>query len=135
MVKHVDALFDFLVQTLSDSERSYLVSKLTLITDDGIKTKENIIENDFTSIGKELIVHQTKEEFFTLTKRLIKYSVIKKKLLVQKPKAIQKLRNFIKQIGQCEGGFSDAIIENIISELIKDEVLNLGDSETVNWLK
>lgn len=135
MVKHIDALSEFLVQTLSVSERKYLVSKLSIMPDDAFKIEENKTEKHLHLVGNEPIVHPANDEFLTLTKRSIKYSVIKKKVLVQKPKAIPKLKNFIKQIGHGEGGFSDSTIENIISVLIKNEVLSLGDTETVNWLK
>jgi hypothetical protein len=135
MFKHIDTLFDFIVQTLSVSERKYLFSKLSLMADSDVKVENTEIEKNTVSNELDQFSNSYKEDFYTITKRSIKYSVIKKRVLVQKPKTKSKLINFINQIGQAEGGFSESTIDNIISELIKNNILGFDVAETVNWLK
>lgn len=131
---HIDSLFEFLSNSLNNSEKEYLASKLNSDLSLDLKLVKSEPEQIIHSMDKD-DYSAPKEEFLTQSKRVIKYQVIKRKLLVQKPKTHQKLENAIKQIGQADGGFSDATVKNIIFELTGDKILIIADNELVNWLK
>lgn len=131
---HIDSLFEFLSNSLNDPEKEYLASKLNADLSLDLKLVKSEPEKIIHSMEKDAY-SAPNEEFLTQTKRVIKYQVIKRKLLVQKPKTHQKLENAIKQIGQADGGFSDVAVKNIISELTGDKILIIVDNELVNWLK
>lgn len=136
-MKHIDALIEYINQALNESEKAYLIKHLSSDSDqnDSTNSKLNQICSEPVNLVQSPITETLRSEFSTLSKRSVKYSVIKKKLLIQKPKTMIKLHNFIKHIGQSEGGFSEVVIGRIIENLTQEHLLNVDESHSVTWLK
>ena len=136
-MKHIDALVEYINQALNESEKAYLIKHLD--SDNGQNDSANRILNHVCSgpvnLVQSPIAETLQSEFPTLSKRSVKYLVIKKKLLIQKPKTVITLQNFIKHIGQSEGGFSDVVIGRIIENLTQEHLLKVDEYQSVIWLK
>ena len=130
-MKHIKALNEYINQTLTFSEKEYLIDLLQEGLHEGEAHDKQCLPA--TREAEEMV--QIKPEFYTLSKRVIKYGVIQKKLLIQKPKTLLKLINSVKQIGQGDGGFSVSTVDNIIENLVQNSVLKIDSSENVEWLK
>ncbi|MFX2258434.1 hypothetical protein V6380_16970 [Acinetobacter variabilis] len=136
-MKHVEALNDYINHALKPSEKEYLIKLLNDgLSESVVPAKACVLEmNDSVEAKHEQVIAPTLLEFFTLNKRVIKYAIIQKKLLIQKPKTLLKLRNSVKQIGQGDGGFADSTVNSIIDILIQNNVLTIDSSENVEWLR
>lgn len=140
VMKHIDALYEYINHALNEKEKAYLIKLLEKENrvDIPVKLGNDVLgrENDSSKAASQSpVAIPLQSEFLTLTKRTVKFGVIKKNILIQKPKTLLKLQNFIKHIGQAEGGFSDAVIHKIIENLTLDHVLIVDESQNVNWLK
>lgn len=129
-MEKINLLSNFLVQTLNSEEIGYLISKLKHDSDIlfSIETENSISTTSCEGLKKPLT-------FLTLTKREIEYKKIKLKLLVQKPKSVEKLKNSINQISKNDGGLSDDVINLIIKELEKENIINLSGRNDIIWRK
>lgn len=136
-MKNVEALSDYINHALKPSEKEYLIKLMSEGLSEGIApAKSCVLEmNDSVEVKHEQVIAPTILEFFTLNKRVIKYAIIQKKLLIQKPKTLLKLRNSVKQIGQGDGGFADSTVNNIIGTLNQSNVLTIDSLENVEWLR
>lgn len=136
-MKNVEALNDYINHALKPSEKEYLIKLMSEGLSEGIApAKSCVLEmNDSVEVKHEQVIAPTILEFFTLNKRVIKYAIIQKKLLIQKPKTLLKLRNSVKQIGQGDGGFADSTVNNIIGTLTQSNVLTIDSLENVEWLR
>lgn len=139
-MKHIDAFFEYINHALNEHEKAYLIKLLDKEKQGGGSEKLPTVVLDHVSAKVASLVQSPDEariqsEFTTLSKRSVKYSTIKKNLLIQKPKSLLKLQNFIKHIGQGDGGFSDTVINKIVENLTLDHVLKINESQNVQWLK
>jgi len=136
-MKHVEALNDYINHALNPSEKEYLFKLLNEgLSERVAPAKSSGLEMNDSFVAKhEQVIAPSLLEFFTLNKRVIKFAIIQKKLLIQKPKTLIKLRNSVKQIGQGDGGFADSTVNSIIDILIQNNVLTIDSLEDVEWLR
>lgn len=132
-MKHIDALCEFIDSTLNTNEKAYLISKLSgLGVEVSVLLPDTSIENTSACIESDTYLNT---EFITLNKRVVKASIIKRKVLIQKPKTLEKLKNLIKQIAQGDGGFSGVVVSSIIDLLVRDKLFTIDENEELGWLK
>lgn len=139
-MKHIDAFFEYINHALNEHEKAYLIK---LLDKDnhvvGAEKPATVVLDQASAKVASLVqsadVVRIQSEFTTLSKRSVKFSAIKKNLLIQKPKSLLKLQNFIKHIGQGDGGFSDTVTNKIVENLTLDHVLKIDESQNVQWLK
>ena len=100
-MKHIESLVEYINQALNEPEKEYLIELLTI--PDSSKESHEAAENE-NSLSPEKPFSTEKqphnpviEEFYTQNRRVIKFSVIKKKLMIQKPKTLVKLKNVVKK--------------------------------------
>lgn len=138
-MEHIKLLSQYLNLALNTAEKELLIDMLSstdnLISNGGVIQSPVISLEQDKEIPKKEVESCIKETFYSLSRRKIKYSVIKKRLMIQRPKKINKLENAIKQIGEGEGGFSDLIVKQIVENLIHDKVLDINASNELVWLK
>lgn len=136
-MKHVEALNDYINHALKPSEKEYLIKLLNEGLSERVAAAKSCMPemSDSVEAKHEPVIAPTLLDFFTLNKRVIKFTTIKKKLLIQKPKTLIKLRNAVKQIGQGDGGFADSTVNSIVNILIQNNVLTIDGSENVEWLR
>jgi len=136
-MKHVEALNDYINHALKPSEKEYLIKLLNEGLSERVAAAKSCMPemSDSVEAKHEPVIAPTLLDFFTLNKRVIKFTTIQKKLLIQKPKTLIKLRNSVKQIGQGDGGFADSTVNSIIDILIQNNVLTIDGSENVEWLR
>lgn len=139
-MKHIDAFFEYINHALNEHEKAYLIKLLDKESQvGGAESPTTVVLDQMStkavSLGQSPDVARIQSEFTTLSKRSVKFSAIKKNLLIQKPKSLLKLHNFIKHIGQGDGGFSDTVINKIVENLTLDHVLKIDESQNVQWLK
>lgn len=136
-MKHVEVLNDYINHALKPSEKEYLIKLLNEgLSERVAAAKSCMLEmSDSVEAKHEPVIAPTLLDFFTLNKRVIKFTTIQKKLLIQKPKTLIKLRNSVKQIGQGDGGFADSTVNSIVNILIQNNVLTIDGSENVEWLR
>lgn len=128
-MEKINLLSHFLVQTLNTEEINYLISELTHISNKQfVVVSDNNNSTNCVGLKKPLTL-------LSLTKREIDYKKIKIKLLVQKPKTVEKLKNSINQISKSDGGFSDEMINLIINELVVENIINLSSENEIIWRK
>ncbi|MPS92821.1 hypothetical protein [Comamonas sp.] len=128
-MEKINLLSNFLVQTLNTEEINYLISELTHISNKQFMVvSDNNNSTNCEGLKKPLTL-------LSLTKREIDYKRIKIKLLVQKPKTVEKLKNSINQISKSDGGFSDEMINLIINELVVENIINLSSGNEIIWRK
>lgn len=136
-MKHVEALNEYINHALKPSEKEYLIKLLNVGLSERVAAAKSCMPemNDSVEAKHDPEISPTSLDFFTLNKRVIKFTTIQKKLLIQKPKTLIKLRNSVKQIGQGDGGFADSTVNSIVSILIKNNVLTIDSLENVEWLR
>lgn len=136
-MKHVEALNDYINHALKPSEKEYLIKLLNEGLSERVAAAKSCMPEINVSVEAkhEPVIAPTLLDFFTLNKRVIKFAAIQKKLLIQKPKTLIKLRNSVKQIGQGDGGFADSTVNSIVNIMIQNNVLTIDISENVEWLK
>ncbi len=136
-MKHVEALNDYINHALKPSEKEYLIKLLNEGLSERVAAAKSCMPEINVSVEAkhEPVIAPTLLDFFTLNKRVIKFATIQKKLLIQKPKTLIKLRNSVKQIGQGDGGFADSTVNSIVNILIQNNVLTIDGSENVEWLR
>lgn len=136
-MKHVEVLNDYINHALKPSEKEYLIKLLNEGLSERVAAAKSCMPemNDSVEAKHDPEIAPTSLDFFTLNKRVIKFTTIQKKLLIQKPKTLIKLRNSVKQIGQGDGGFADSTVNSIVSILIKNNVLTIDSLENVEWLR
>lgn len=128
-MEKINLLSHFLVQTLNTEEINYLISELRHISNKQfVVVSDNNNSTNCVGLKKPLTL-------LSLTKREIDYKKIKIKLLVQKPKTVEKLKNSINQISKSDGGFSDEMINLIINELVVENIINLSSENEIIWRK
>lgn len=138
-MKHIESLSNYFNHVLTFEEKKYFIELLSDTKDTKMKIKDDCI-NDLESLHEHsgsMIkeVDKVEEDFPTLSRRIIKYATVRKKLLIQKPKKLNKLKNAIKQIGGAEGGFSELTINNIVESLVQEKILNIHTSDDIEWLR
>ena len=136
-MKHVEVLNDYINHALKPSEKEYLIKLLNEGLSARVAAAKSCMPemSDSVEAKHEPVIAPTLLDFFTLNKRVIKFTTIQKKLLIQKPKTLIKLRNSVKQIGQGDGGFADSTVNSIVNILIQNNVLTIDGSENVEWLR
>lgn len=136
-MKHVEVLNDYINHALKPSEKEYLIKLLNEGLSERVAAAKSCMPemSDSVEVKHEPVIAPTLLDFFTLNKRVIKFTTIQKKLLIQKPKTLIKLRNSVKQIGQGDGGFADSTVNSIVNILIQNNVLTIDGSENVEWLR
>ena len=136
-MKHVEVLNDYINHALKPSEKEYLIKLLNEGLSERVAAAKSCMPEINVSVEAkhEPVIAPTLLDFFTLNKRVIKFATIQKKLLIQKPKTLIKLRNSVKQIGQGDGGFADSTVNSIVNILIQNNVLTIDGSENVEWLR
>lgn len=136
-MKHVEVLNDYINHALKPSEKEYLIKLLNEGLSERVAAAKSCMPemSDSVEAKHEPVIAPTLLDFFTLNKRAIKFTTIQKKLLIQKPKTLIKLRNSVKQIGQGDGGFADSTVNSIVNILIQNNVLTIDGSENVEWLR
>lgn len=136
-MKHVEVLSDYINHALKPSEKEYLIKLLNEGLSERVAAAKSCMPemSDSVEAKHEPVIAPTLLDFFTLNKRVIKFTTIQKKLLIQKPKTLIKLRNSVKQIGQGDGGFADSTVNSIVNILIQNNVLTIDGSENVEWLR
>lgn len=136
-MKHVEVLNDYINHALKPSEKEYLIKLLNEGLSERVAAAKSCMPemSDSVEAKHEPVIAPTLLDFFTLNKRVIKFTTIQKKLLIQKPKTLIKLRNAVKQIGQGDGGFADSTVNSIVNILIQNNVLTIDGSENVEWLR
>lgn len=130
-MKKIDSLSDFLLNTLSAKELEYLINKLTPLSnsESNIKLSNS---NQFEIKANETNVINT---IYTLSKRELKYGNFKMKLLIQRPKTVQKLINSIQQIAKSDGGLADEMVKIIIKNLETEKIINNINENVIEWLR
>ena len=136
-MKHVEVLNDYINHALKPSEKEYLIKLLNEGLSERVAAAKSCMPemSDSVEAKHEPVIAPTLLDFFTLNKRVIKFTTIQKKLQIQKPKTLIKLRNSVKQIGQGDGGFADSTVNSIVNILIQNNVLTIDGSENVEWLR
>lgn len=128
-MEKINLLSHFLVQTLTTEEINYLISELTHLSNKQfVVVSDNNTSTNCEGLKKSLTL-------LSLTKREIDYKKIKIKLLIQKPKTVEKLKNSINQISKSDGGFSDEMINLIINELVVENIIVLSSGNEIIWRK